>query len=164
MKPRKLKQTYRRVLWTLNIWKHCVHAQKIRLSFSWAHHTICCCCCCSVTKSCLTLRYHELQYARFPCPSPSPWICSNSCPLSHWCHLTISSSSIPLSPCPQSFPVSGSFPKSRLFASGGQSIGASVPASVLPVNNQGWFPLWLCSKLSTLSHSSHRHWLTAFGS
>ena len=68
---------------------------------------------------------------------------TNSCPLSLWCHLTISSSVTPFSSCPQSFPASGSFPMSRLFASGGQSIGASASASVLPINIQGWFPLGL---------------------
>ena len=73
-----------------------------------------------------------------PCPSPSPRVCSSSCPLSLWCHPTISSFVTPFSSCPPSFPASGSFPVSRLFTSGGQSIGAS--ASVLPMNIQGWFP------------------------
>ena len=77
---------------------------------------------------------HELQHTRLPCPSLSPWVCSNSCPLSHWCHPTISSSVNPFSSFPQSFPASGSFPVSRLFTSGGQSIGASASASVLQVN------------------------------
>ena len=86
---------------------------------------------------------HGLQHARFPCPSPSPRVCSNSCPLSQWYHPTISSSVIPFSSCLQSFPASGSFPMSWLSASGGQSIGASASASVLPVNIQGWFPLGL---------------------
>ena len=88
-----------------------------------------------------SLRAHGLQHARLPCPSPSPGICSNLCPLSWFCYLTISSSSnnvTPFSSCPQSFPASGSFPVSRLFASGDQSIGIS--ASVLPMNIQGWFP------------------------
>ena len=75
---------------------------------------------------------HELQHAKIPCPSPSPWVCSNSCPLGQWCHPTISSSVTPFSSCPQSFPASGSFIVDQLFASGGQSIGASVLASVLP--------------------------------
>ena len=75
---------------------------------------------------------HGLQHARFPCPSSSPWACSNSCPLSQWFHPTISSSVVPFSSCLQSFPASGSFLMSQLFASGGQSIGAS--ASVLPKN------------------------------
>ena len=82
---------------------------------------------------------HELQHARLPYPSSSPGACSNSCPLSQWCHPTISSSVIPLSSCLQSFPRSGSFSVSWLFASGGQSIGASASASVLPMNTQDWF-------------------------
>ena len=98
-------------------------------------------CCCSVSKLCLTLQPHGLQHARLPYLSLSPRVCSNSCPLSQWCHPTISSSVTLFSSCPQSFPASGSFPISRLFASGYQSIGAS--ASVLPMNIEGWFPLWL---------------------
>ena len=84
---------------------------------------------------------HGLQHARFPCPSPTPRVCSNSCPSSWRCHLTISSSLIPFSSCLQSFPASGSFPMNQFFTSGGQSIGASDSASVLPVNIQDWFPL-----------------------
>ena len=84
-----------------------------------------------------------LQQARLPCPSPSPRVCSNSCPLSQRCHPTTSSSVTLFSSCPQSFPASGSFPMSQLFASGGQSIGASASASVFPVNIQGGFPLGL---------------------
>ena len=95
-------------------------------------------CCCSVTQLCLTLRSHGLQHARLPCPSPTLRACSNSCPLSQWCHPT---SVIPLSSHLQSFPASGSYPMSQLFASGGQSIGASASVSVLPVNIQDWFPL-----------------------
>ena len=84
----------------------------------------------------------ELQHIRLPCPSLSPEICSNSCPFSQWCHSVTVSSAAPFSSFPQSFPTSGSFPMSWLFASSGQSIGAS--ASVLPMNIQGWFPLgWL---------------------
>ena len=82
-----------------------------------------------------------LQHARLPCPSPSPGVCSNSCPLSRWCHPIISSSVAPFSSCPQPFPASEAFPMSRLFASGGQVIGASASAAVLPVKIQGWFPL-----------------------
>ena len=85
---------------------------------------------------------HGLQQARPPRPSPTPRACSNSCPSSGWCHQTISSSII-FSCCLQSFPASGSFLMSRLFASGGQSIGASASASVLPMNIKGWFPLGL---------------------
>ena len=87
------------------------------------------------------LRPHGFQHARLPCPSPTPRACSNSCPLSQWCHPTISSSVIPFSSCLQSFPISGSFPVSQFFASGGQSIRVSASASVLPMNIQDWFPL-----------------------
>ena len=90
--------------------------------------------CCSVTKS---LPLHGLQHTRLPCPSLSPGVCSDSCPLSRWCHPTIASSAAAFS-CLQSFPASGSFPMSWLFASSGQSIGASTTASVLPMNIQGW--------------------------
>ena len=86
---------------------------------------------------------HGLQHTRLPCPSPTPWACSNSCVWSRWCHPTISSSFVPFSSCPQSFPASGSFPVSQLFKSGGQSTGVSASASVLPLNIQGWFPLGL---------------------
>ena len=95
----------------------------------------------SVAQSCPTLRPHELQHARPPCPSPSPRVYPNPCPLSWWCHPTISSTVIPFSSCPQSFPASGSFQMSQLFASGGQSIGVSASTSVLPMNTQDWFPL-----------------------
>ena len=96
-----------------------------------------------VVQSCPTLQYHGLQHARLPCPSPSPGVCSNSCPLNWWCHPSISSSVGPFSSCLQSFPASGSFPVSQLFIPGGQSIGSSASASVLPMNIQGWFPLGL---------------------
>ena len=86
-------------------------------------------------------RPHESQHARPPCPSSTPGVYPNSCPLSWWCHPTISSSVIPFSSCPQSFPASGSFQMSQFFASGGQSIGISASTSVLPVNTQDWFPL-----------------------
>ena len=84
---------------------------------------------------------HGLQYTRPPCPSPTPTVYSNSCPLSQWCHPTISSSVVPFSSCPQSLPASGYFPMSQLFAWGGQSIGVSALASVLPMNTQDWSPL-----------------------
>ena len=84
---------------------------------------------------------HGLQHASPPCPSPTPKLYSNSCPLSQWRHPTISSSIIPFSSCPQSFPASGSFPVSQLFASGGQSIVVSASTSVLPMNTQDWSPL-----------------------
>ena len=108
----------------------------------------CRCYYCSVAQSCLTLRPHELQHARLPCPSPSPWACSNSCPLSRWCHPTISSSVFPFSSHLQSFPASRSFLMSQPFTSGAQSIGASASASVLPMNIQDWFPLELTGLIS----------------
>ena len=88
-----------------------------------------------------SLRHHGLQHARPPCPSPTPRVYSNSYPLNRWLHPTISSSIVPFSSCPQSFPASGSFPKSQFFASGGLSIGASASSSVLPMNIQDWFLL-----------------------
>ena len=88
-----------------------------------------------------SLRPHELQHARPPCASPTPRVYSNSCPLSQWCHPAISSSVVLFSFCPQSLPASGSFPLSQLFAWGGQSIGVSASATVLPMNTQDWSPL-----------------------
>ena len=99
---------------------------------------------------------HELQHARPPCPSPTPGAYSNSCSLSRWCHLTISSSVIPFSSHLQSFPASESFPLSQFFASGGQSIGVSALASVLPVNIQDWFPLGWTGWISLLSKGLSR--------
>ena len=93
---------------------------------------------------------HGLQHARLPCPSLTHGVCSSSCPLSQWCHPTVSSAVTPFSSCLQSFPASGSFPMSRLFASGGQGVGAS--ASVLPMNTQGWFPLGLTGLISLPSN------------
>ena len=90
-----------------------------------------------------TLWPHELQHARPPCPSPTPGVYPNSCPSSRWCHPAISSSVISFSYCPQSFPASGSFPMSQLFAWGGQSTRVSASASVLPMNTQDWSPLEL---------------------
>ena len=87
-----------------------------------------------------SLRPHESQHARPPCPSPTPRVSSNSCPSSRWCHPTTSSSVIPFSSCPQSLLTSGSFPMSQLFAWGGPSIGVSASASVLPMNTQDWSP------------------------
>ena len=98
-----------------------------------------------------TLQPHGLQHTRLPCPSLSPWVCSNSYPLSQWCHPTISSSVIPFSSWPQSFPASWSFPVSWLFPSGGQRIGTLTSASVLPMNIQAWFPLGLTGLVSLLS-------------
>ena len=97
---------------------------------------------CSVVSNCL--RPHGLQHARPPCPSPAPRVYSNSCPLSLWCHPTISSSVVPYSSCLQSLLASGSFPMSQFFTSGGQRTGVSASASVLPMNIQDWFPLgWI---------------------
>ena len=101
---------------------------------------------------------HGLQHARLPCPSPSPGVCSNSCPLGHWCHPNISSSVAFFFSCLQSISESGSFPMSRLFTSGGQSIRASASAPVLPKNIQGWSPLgltgWISLQFKGLSESS----------
>ena len=94
---------------------------------------------------------HGLQHPRLSCPLPTPRIYSHSCPLSQWCHPTISSSVVPFCSCLQSFPASGSFPMSWLFASGGQSIRVSTSAKVLPVNIQGWFPLWLSGLITWFS-------------
>ena len=99
---------------------------------------------------------HGLQNPRLPCPSPTPGACLNSCPLCWWCHPTISSSVIPFSSCLQSFPASGSFAMSQFFASGGQSIGASASASVLPMTIQDWFPLRLTGLISLQSRGFSR--------
>ena len=115
----------------------------------------------SVTSE--SLRPYGLRHARLPCPSPSPGACSNSWPLSRWYHPTISSSAAPFSSCLQSFPASGSFPMSQFFPSGGQSIGITASASVLPVNIQidffriDWFDLLAvqgCLKSLLQHHSS----------
>ena len=99
---------------------------------------------------------HGLQHSSLPCPSLFPGVCSNSCPLSRWCHPTLSSSAAPFSSCPQSFPAPRSFPMSQRFTSDGQSIGASVSESVLPVNIKGWFPLGLIGWISLQSNQSPR--------
>ena len=88
-----------------------------------------------------SLRLHELQHTRLPCPSPTPGVYPNSCPLNRWCHPAISSSVVPFSSCPQSLPASRSFPMSQLFSWGGQSIGVSASASFLPMNTQDWSPI-----------------------
>ena len=100
-------------------------------------------------------RPHGLQHARLPCPSPTPRVYSNSCPLSQWCHPTISSPVIPFSFCLQSFSASGSFPMNQFFKSGGQSIEASA-SSVLSMNIWGGFPLWLTGLTSLLSKGLSR--------
>ena len=94
---------------------------------------------CSVVSD--SLRPHEPQDTRLPCPSPAPGVYPNSCPSSRWCHPAISPSVVPFSSCPQSLPASGSFSMSQLFAWGGQSIGVSALASVLPMKTQDWSPL-----------------------
>ena len=93
----------------------------------------------SVLSDCL--QPHGLQHTRPPCPLPTSRVYSNSCPLSWWCHPTISSSAVPFSSCLQSFPASGSFLMSQFFTSGGQSTRVSASASVLPMNSQDWSPL-----------------------
>ena len=104
---------------------------------------------------------HGLQHTRPPCPSPTPWVYSNSSPLSQWCHPTISSSVVPFCSCLQSFPASGSFEMSQLFASGGQSIGVSASTSVPPMNTQDWFPLgwtgWISLQPRDSQESSQHH-------
>ena len=102
-----------------------------------------------------SLRPQGLQHARPPCPSSTPRVYSNSCPLSQWCHQTILSSVIPFS-CLQSFPASGSFPRSQFFPSGGQSIGVSASASALPMNIQDLFSLGLTGWISLLSKGLSR--------
>ena len=108
-----------------------------------------------------SLQPHEPQHAGPPCPSPTPGVYPNQCPLSQWCHPTVSSSVLPFSSCPQSFPASGSFQLSQLFASGGQSIGVSASASVLPMNIQDWFPLgwtgWISLKSKGLKSLFQHH-------
>ena len=94
---------------------------------------------CSVMSD--SLQLHELKHTRPPCPSPTPGVHPNSCPLSRWCHPAISSSVVPFSSCPQSLPASEFFPMSQLFAWGGQSIGVSALAPFLPKNTQNWSPL-----------------------
>ena len=103
-----------------------------------------------------SLQPHELQHTRLPCPSPTTRAYSNSCPSSLWCHSTISSHVVPFSSHLQSFPVSGSFQMSQLFASGGQSIGVSASASVLPMNIQGWFLSGLTDLISLQSRKLSR--------
>ena len=99
---------------------------------------------------------HWLQQARTPCPSPTPGVCSNSCPPSQWCHPTISFSVVPFFSHLQSFPASGSFQKSQFFTSGGQSIGVSATISVLPMNIQDWLPLGCIGWISLLSKGLSR--------
>ena len=115
-----------------------------------------------------SLRPHESQHTRPPCPLPSPGVHANSRPSNRWCHPAISSSVVPFSSCPQSLPASGSFPISQLFAWGGQSIGVSASASVLPMNVQDWSPLewtgWIsCNCGSMYKHVCRLIWLLLDG-
>ena len=103
-----------------------------------------------------SLQAHGMQHARLPCPPPTPGACSNSCSSSQWCHPSISSSVIPFFSHLQSCPASGSFPMSQFFASGGQSIGISALASVLPMNIQDWFPFRLTGLISLQSKGLSR--------
>ena len=123
---------------------------------------------CSVVSN--SLQPHGLQHARLSCPSPTPRVCGNSCPLSQWCHPTISCSVVPFSSCLWSFPASGSF---QFFASGGQSIGVSASASVLSMNIQDWSPLgwtgWISLQSKGLSRvffnttvQTHSSWALIF--
>ena len=109
---------------------------------------------CSVVSD--SLRPHELQHSRPPCPSPTPGVNPNPCPLCRWCHPTISSSVVPFSSRPQCFPASGSFQMSQLFTSGGQNIGVSASTSVLPMNTQDWSPLGWTSWISLQSKGLSR--------
>ena len=109
---------------------------------------------CSVVSD--SLRPQGRQHARPPCPSPTPRVYLNSCPLSRWCHPTISSSAVPFSSRPQSFPASGFFQMTQFFTSCGQSIGVSASTSVLPVNIQDWFPLGWTGCISLLSKGLSR--------
>ena len=134
-------------MWLFNFssdtyWNDCFFSIKL----SWYHHQKsddCKSVQCSRSVVSDSVWPHELQHARLPCPSPTPRACSNSCPSSWWCHSTVSSSVIPFSSCLQSFPASVSFPMSQFFTSGGQNIGVSASAPVLPMNIQDWFPLGL---------------------
>ena len=113
-----------------------------------------------------SLQPHQLQHFRTPCPLPTPGVYPNPYPSSRWCHPTISSSVVPFSSCPQSFPASGSIPMSQLFSSGGQRIGVSASTSVLPMNTQDWSPLgwtgWISFQSKGLSRvfSNHNIYIT----
>ena len=160
------------------LWNHCQLAsgfQGVIVLCDWGtwkppaslcHHdyhliqvSLCSCLFSSVAQSCLTLWPHGLQHARPPCPIPTPRVYSNSCPSSQSCHPTISSFVIPFSSYLQSFPASGSFQMSQFFTSGGQNIGVSASASVLPMNIQDWFPLGWTGWFSLLSKGLSRVFL-----
>ena len=135
-------------------------SQRVRhnwgIELNWITRAIICSYVLSISVVSNSLRPHGLQHARLPCPSSIPRACSDSCPLRQWCHPSILSSVIPFSSCLQSFPTLVSFPTSWLFASGGQSSGASASASVLPMNIQDWFPLGLTCLISLLSKGLSR--------
>ena len=147
---------------TLSAW-----VQKASSGLTFTMLFVCPCDLCDFTRPCQfssvqssvaadSLQPHGLQHARPPCPSPTPGACSNSCPLSHWCHPTISSSVVPFSSFLQSLPASGSFLMSQFFTTGGQSIGASASTSVLPMTIQDWFPLGLNGLISLQSKGLSR--------
>ena len=146
---RKFKDnTYCRQLRVVKCWNSCAvrgrtsqYAQSVQFSHSVMSDS---------------LRPHELQHARPPCPSPTPRVYSNSCPSSRWCHPAISSSVVPSSSCPQSHQASGSFPISQLFAWGGQGTGVSASASVLPMSTQDWSPLGWTGWISLQSRGLSR--------
>ena len=125
----------------INLWTYDLHMSSVQFS-----HSV-------VSDS---LRPHESQHARPPCPSPTPGVHSDSHPLSQWCHPVISSSVVPFSSCPQYLPVSESFPMSQLFAWGGQSTGASALASFLPRKSQGWSPSEWIGRISFQSKGLSR--------
>ena len=125
---------------------------KVTKEYSWPFLTMSSSSISSVQFSCSVMSEHT----RPPCLSPTPRAYSNSCPLSWWCHPTISSSVLPFSSCRQSFPAVGSFPMSQLFTTGGPSIGVSASPSVLPINIQDWFPLGLTGWISLQSKGLSR--------
>ena len=131
------------------VWKEKKRAESRRTGFSTELSSV-------QSLSSVWLQPHGLQHARPPCPSPTPRVYSNSCPLSGWCHPTISSFLVSFSSRLQSFPVSGSFQMSQFFTSGGQSIGVSASTSVLPMNIEDWFPLGCTGWISLQSKGSSR--------
>ena len=144
--------------WTLRWFRNLCHLCSLFLSIYYLYYVTCSIQFSSVAQSCLTLRPHKPQHTRPPCLSSTPRVYTNSCPLNWWCHPAISSSVIPFSSYPQSFPASGSFQMSQLFASGGQSVGVSASTSVLPMNIQDWSPLgWIgwtpCSPMDSQESS-----------
>ena len=147
-----LSKKLSKVFFSTTIWKHQFFGVQPSLWQKWSLWP--------VTSSVQSLSQvqlfvtHRLKHTRLPCPSPTTRACSNSCPLSQWCHPTISSSVVPFSSCLQSFLASGSFPMSQFFTSGGQSIGVSVSASVLPMNIQDLFPLGFTGWISLQSKDS----------